>query len=205
MTAQLSPIGPAKRQRIIQAARREFLAHGFKATDLAVFAAALGISKKTLYQQFASKRDLVAAVLADKIAGVEAALSAILKGGEKEPHDLKIRRFIECLQHELGEVKPPFLRDLNRFHPELFQLVSTARRKIIPEYFGALIARGQKDGAIRRDIPKKIIVQIFLALAESIMTPEKMLELGITPRKGFDYIFAAVLGGIQTEGGHSAG
>lgn len=187
----------SRRDRIIKAARAEFLSGGFRAVDLGRFAADLGISKKTLYLEFSSKRDLVAAVLADKVSDVEYSISSVLKNNERASHSVKIRGFLECIQLQLSEVKPPFLRDLNRDHPELFEIITSARKKIIPNYFGQIVSSGQRSGEIRRDIPQKMIVQIFMALADSILVPDKMLELEITPKRGFDLLFSAIMEGVE--------
>ena len=189
----------SRQERIVKAARSEFLSGGFRAVDLGKFAADLGISKKTLYLEFGSKRDLVAAVLADKVAEVEYSISNVLKESRRSSHSIKIRRFLECIQQQLSEVKPPFLRDLNRDYPELFEIITSARKKIIPNYFGQIVSSGQRSGAIRRDIPQKMIVQIFMALADSILVPEKMLELEITPKRGFDLLFSAIMEGVEKQ------
>ena len=62
------------RQRIVDAARAHFFSHGFRSVTMDDLAEELGISKKTLYAHFPGKFDLLEAVLADKLAGVEATL-----------------------------------------------------------------------------------------------------------------------------------
>src|SRR6266545_7273722 len=52
-----------KREQIIDAARRCFYERGITATGVDTIAAAAGVSKRTLYNHFASKDDLVLAYI----------------------------------------------------------------------------------------------------------------------------------------------
>ena len=54
---------PAKRQAILDGARREFLAHGYSGTSMESIAEAAPVSKPTLYRYFSSKHALFAAVV----------------------------------------------------------------------------------------------------------------------------------------------
>jgi AcrR family transcriptional regulator len=58
------PRDPARLQRIVAAARRQFHAHGFGGTSLDAVAAESGVAKMTIYSYFASKEALFAAVIA---------------------------------------------------------------------------------------------------------------------------------------------
>src|SRR6266568_9460791 len=79
--AKVSRRGPAPdgRQRIVDAARAHFFSHGFRRVTMNDLAAELGISKKTLYVHFPGKIDLLEAVLADKLASVEATLKEVTR------------------------------------------------------------------------------------------------------------------------------
>lgn len=60
-----SPGGRGARRRILSAARVLFYRHGINATGVAELCAAAHVSKRTLYQHFAGKDELVAAYLRD--------------------------------------------------------------------------------------------------------------------------------------------
>lgn len=57
----------AKRQQIVDAARELFLDNGFAATSMDAVVAQAGVSKQTLYRYFASKIELLAAVLTSEV------------------------------------------------------------------------------------------------------------------------------------------
>src|SRR5438477_4765884 len=97
------------RQRIVDAARTHFFSHGFRSVTMDDLAEELGISKKTLYAYFPGKVDLLEAVLADKLAGVEVTMKEVTRG---HPHDFPaaLRELLAGVRRELDEIKPPFVR-----------------------------------------------------------------------------------------------
>lgn len=69
--------------RIVDAARRHFLAHGFRNVTMDDLAVELGMSKKTFYAHFPGKVALVESVLGAKLDAAEADMERITsKSGE---------------------------------------------------------------------------------------------------------------------------
>lgn len=195
--SQSDPGVQAVRARIIAAARHHFLSHGFRGVTMDDLARELGMSKKTFYAHFSSKRSLVEAVIRDKADRVEADLGRIAAGKSqdfmKTLHDL-----LACMQGHTGEVQPPFVRDLRREAPELFRIIEERRRQVIQRHFGSLFARGRKLGKVRKDVSSELIVAVLLAATEAIMNPPKMEELGLSPKEGYSTIISIVLEGVLT-------
>jgi AcrR family transcriptional regulator len=191
------------RQRIVDAARVHFFSHGFRSVTMDDLAEELGISKKTLYAHFPGKFDLLEAVLADKLAGVEVKLKEVTRA---HPHDFPatLRELLAGTHRELDEIKPPFVRDMRQKAPDVFKLVERRRAALIQRYFGRLFAEGQRAGMVRKDVPAKLIIEILLAMVQSIMNPPKMEELGMMPKEGFSGILKIVLEGALTSKGRKA-
>jgi AcrR family transcriptional regulator len=191
------------RQRIVDAARAHFFSHGFRSVTMDDLADELGVSKKTLYAHFRGKIDLLGAVLADKFAGVEAMLKEVTRA---YPHDFlaTLQELLAGTQRELDEIKPPFVRDMRQKAPQVFKVVERRRATLIQRYFGKLFVEGQRAGMVRKDVPAKLIIEILLAMVQSIMNPPKMEELGMVPKEGFAGILKIVLEGVLTRKGRKA-
>ena len=191
------------RQRIVDAARAHFFSHGFRRVTMDDLAEEMGISKKTIYAHFPGKFDLLEAVLADKFAGVEAMLKKVTRA---HPHDFPgtLREFLAGTKRELDEIKPPFVRDMRQKAPEVFRVVERRRAALIQRYFGKFFVEGQRAGMVRMDVPAKLIIEILLALVQSIMNPPKMEELGMMPKEGFTGILKIILEGALTSKGRKA-
>ena len=188
------------RQRIVDAARAHFFSHGFRGVTMDDLAEELGISKKTLYAHFPGKFDLLEAVLAAKLAAVEATLKQVTRA---HPRDFPatLRELLAGTHRELDEIKPPFVRDMRQKAPDVFKLVERRRAAIIQRYFGKFFIEGQRGGMVRKDVRAKLIIEILLAMVQSIMNPPKMEELGMMPKEGFSGILKIILEGALTSKG----
>jgi AcrR family transcriptional regulator len=163
----------------------------------------LGISKKTLYAHFPGKFDLLEAVLADKLTSVEATLRQVTRA---YPHDFPatLRELLAGTRRELEEIKPPFVRDMRQKAPEAFKLVEGRRAALIQRYMGKFFVDGQRLGMVRKDVPVKLIIEILLAMVQSIMNPQKIEELGMVPKEGYSGILKIILEGALTAKGRKA-
>src|SRR6266581_7503898 len=190
----------AGRQPIVEAARAHFFNHGFRSVTMDDLAAEVGISKKTLYARFPSKTALLEAVLADKFAGVGAALERI--SGE-HAHDFAggLHQLLAATQRELDEIKPPFVRDIRQKAPHVFKIVERRRAELIQRFFGKLFMEGQRTGMVRKDLPAKLLIEILLAAVQAIVNPAKVEELGLTPKTGFASVVRVILEGVITRKG----
>lgn len=186
------------RQRIVAAARRHFLAHGFRGVTMDDLAQEIGMSKKTLYVHFASKTALLEALLLDKFHDIETDLKRITSESSSDFLD-GLQQLLACVQRHTEEVQPPFMRDLQRETPELFQVVESRRGEVIRRYFGKLLGLGRKEGLLRKDIPVSLVIEILLGAVQTIINPPKLADLHITPKTGFTAIITVVLEGVLTE------
>lgn len=195
------PVRRAASQRIIMAARRYYLSHGFRRVTMDDLAEELGMSKKTLYACFTSKAALLKAVLVDKFNEIDSDLLRVTS--DSADVHTSLHRLLACIQRHTEEIQPPFVRDIQREAPEMFQLVERRRREIILRHFGRLFELGRRDGIIRKDIPTRLIVEILLGATQAILNPPKMAELNLTPKTGFTAIIAVILQGALTKAGKS--
>jgi AcrR family transcriptional regulator len=180
---------------IIAGARRHFFAHGFRGVTMDDLAEELGMSKKTLYAHFPSKTALLEAVIADKLARVDADLKGAMDG-EASDFPARLQAMLLCMRRQADEIQPAFIRDVQREVPELFALVQNGRRKLIQRHFGKLLKDGRKAGSIRNDIPAGMMIEILVGAVDAIINPVRMGELGLTPKTGFAQITTVFLEGV---------
>ncbi len=192
------PVENSVRQRILAEARRHFFAHGFRSVTMDDLAEELGMSKKTLYACFPSKTALLEAVLRERFRSVDADLDQITSGGSSDCLTT-LHQLLACVQRHMEEIQPPFVRDIRREAPDLFEVVESRRRDVIQRHFGQLFLKGRRAGIIRQDIPAKLAIEILLGAVQAIMNPPKMAELGLTPKTGFSAIIRVILEGVMTK------
>jgi AcrR family transcriptional regulator len=88
-----SPEKPTMKERILETADRLFYLRGIRAVGVDTIAAEIGISKRTLYNHFPSKDELIAAYLARRFVQVPAS--------DKPPAEQILRTF-DALERRFG-------------------------------------------------------------------------------------------------------
>ena len=190
------------RQRIIRAAREQFLAHGFHGVTMDDLALGLGMSKKTIYAHFPSKTALLEAMLLDKFRCVEEELEAITSECSAD-FPAGLHRLLACVQRHTEEIRPPFLRDIQREAPDLFKVVQARRREVVQRSFSKLLGEGHREGLVRKDIPVHLIIEILLGAVEAIINPPRLAELELSLKSGVTAILSVILEGTLTPEGRT--
>ena len=160
----------------------------------------LGMSKKTLYAAFSSKEALLKAVLNDKFLSVEADLERIAARPSTDALG-NLQQLLACLQHHTAEIQPPFVRDIRRAAPEMFQIIEQRRRDLIRRYFGKFFTDGRKRGIIRKDIRVDVMIEILLGATEAVANPQKLSDLRLAPKEAYMDIISVILNGVVTDDG----
>jgi AcrR family transcriptional regulator len=191
---------PAVKERIVAAARRHFLALGFRNITMDDLARELGVSKKTLYTYFESKTALLREVVMAKIAHIQEDMARVIDD-PAATFPQKLQTLLTCQQNHFGELKPPFLRDVQRDAPEIFDLVEERRAQIIPEFFGRLFEEGRRIGMIRKDLPAELMIRVLLAGAQAILDPRKLADSELPPNELYAALLHMILEGVLTERG----
>jgi len=189
-----------RRDAIVSRIEPFLFEYGFSRVTTDEIASHLGISKKTLYQEFSSKRELVRAVVHAKMARIDetlAHLSTAVRAGETEP----ISTHLWNVGHELHTLRRPFIADLNRHDPALWDEIREFRRDRVFGRLQELITDGQRNGLVREEISPRIVVEIVIAVADTLITPAKMMEVQVAPHDLIDHVAVIVSEGILTSRG----
>lgn len=188
------------KQRIVAGARRHFLAHGFRSVTMDDLASELGMSKKTLYLHFPSKKELLKEIVMTKLAEAERDLAGIA-ADRSAPFPERLRGMLDTMRRHAAELSPAFVRDMGRDAPEVFTLVQERRRELISRHWRSVIEDGQRQRMIRRDIPIEVMLGVLAGAADAVVNPRKVDELGMTPREAFGAIVTLFIEGASTEKG----
>ena len=161
----------------------------------------LGLSKKTLYVHFASKAELLRAVILAKFESVQHDFDGLARRGEAD-FEARLQGMLECLQRHLQEAQPAFVRDMKR-EPEMFQWIQALRRENVERSIGRLFEECRRTGLIRKDVPIRVAIEILMGAIEAVVHPQKLEELGLTPQAAFPMVMTVVLEGMLTAKGRS--
>jgi len=160
----------------------------------------LGMSKKTLYAHFASKNELLEAVIESKLRSVDSDLGKMAAQSSSN-FVAAIKQLLTCVRQHSEELQPPFLRDMAREAPDLFKTVQTRRRALIQRHFGKLLEEGRKTGMIRKDMTTDLMIEILVGATDSLMNPPKLSQLRLSAKTGLSAIVTIFLEGVVTDKG----
>ena len=150
---------------IVAKAEEVFLRYGFRSVTMDDLSREMGISKKTLYQVFANKDDLVAAVI-DRHEAAEWEMIQSIHASAKDPIE-ELLRIVQFFQELLRQMSPFVLYDLQKYHREVWQKSLEADRKRKLDMILDNLHRGISTGLYRDDFTPGAIARLHLAHMET--------------------------------------
>lgn len=107
------------KERIKQKADELFMRYGIKSITMDEIANQLGISKKTIYQEFGDKDELVDEVISDILSGNQKRCIQDRAIATNAIHEVFLA--MEMIQEMFENMNPTILYDMERNHPATFQ------------------------------------------------------------------------------------
>ena len=186
--------------RILQAAESRFFRAGFTATTVDEIAADLGMSKATIYRLIPGKDWLIREVMARVRTRIMAGVDGIMAG----PGDDFVERIVRLMAF-LGARFAAFPRhvidDLRRNLPEVWAEIESYRRDKILSHFKSVLGAGIEAGVFRSDINLDLMLLMYLAVIERLITPETIVRANVTATELFRSIVDVFFGGLLTPEG----
>jgi len=185
------------RERIIEHARGRFFSSGFSKVTMDELSQELGISKKTMYQQFPSKDDLLDHAIEWQIIEITGSLKRIFDSSDD--FISKLSAMWDTFGHMACRVNRTFLDDVRRHRPELWKRIEEVRTKNINTHFAKMIDQGMALGLIRPDINKEVVILMYLSSIQGVVNPETLAEYSFSTEEALKTIFRVYLDGILTD------
>jgi TetR/AcrR family transcriptional regulator, cholesterol catabolism regulator len=145
---------------IIQAALKLFMQFGFKSVTVDDIAKNLGISKKTLYQSFEDKEEIILEGLKFHLLEMEKKFVAVTKSDKNA-----IDQTIACMQiveTEMGAMNPVCPIDLQRYYNKAHLFLIDFSSKVMIKTLEKNIKTGIDEGYFRADLDIKFCAQFRL-------------------------------------------
>lgn len=192
-----------RKKDILEQAHRLFMRFGIKSMTMDDVATQLRVSKKTLYEHFTDKNDLVEQVVAGVRDHHRTTIDGICaKGLNAIDENQEIITFIVG---QIAGVHPSVQFDLQKYHPKAWGLLEEQERTDIHQCVGANLRKGIKEGLYRENLDVEVITRLYIARIDStwdgrVFPPDrfsvkdvlwKHFEYhirGIASRKGLEYL-----------------
>lgn len=185
------------RERIVETGSRIYFSRGFAKISMDDLARELRMSKKTIYKHFATKEALVREVYRAKTARIRELFEETV--ASHADFTEKLYRIWSAAGRELSEMGQPYLEDLNVFTPELARELEAFRCNEINRNFLMLIEDGIRQGALRQDVNKDVLVQIYISAVMGVINARVLINSSFTIDEAFRTILDVIFDGILTD------
>lgn len=169
--------GMEVQERIKQKADELFRKFGIRSVTMDEIAGQLGISKKTIYQYYADKDELVDAVTADEIRFSQESCEKSSRESENAIDEIfQVMEFVEIMFRNMN---PSMLNDLEKYHPRSFKKFLEHKNKYLYDMIRKNIERGIREELYRPEIPVELMTRyrletMMLAFNSQLLQSVKM-------------------------------
>ncbi len=154
--------------------------YGLRSVTMDEIAVQLGVSKKTLYQYYADKDELVDAVIIDVLNQNRESCDTDRKAAKNAIHEVFLA--LDMMQEMFQNMNPAVLHEMEKYYPKAFEKFTQHKYLFLYRVLKENIERGIGEELYRPEIDIDIHVKARL---ESMMIPFSQL---VFPKTKFDLI-----------------
>jgi AcrR family transcriptional regulator len=154
------------KERIAEKAYELFNRYGIRSVSMDDIATQLGMSKKTLYQSYADKDELVSAVFSTLLEGNKMNCCRAEQQSENALHEVFLG--FDRVQEMFSNMNPSVLFDMEKYHPASFRIFQEYQNGFLYKMITANLERGIKEGLYREGLDIDILTRFRI---HSVMVP----------------------------------
>ena len=148
------------RFRIQEKARDMFMRRGIRSVSMDEIAAELGMSKKTIYQFFADKDELIESVIRDFISQAEEQALACSRSAANAVEEIFLT--MRMVEQQFRHLNPIVMHDLQTFHLKACGLINEHKDKFVLQLIRGNIERGKREGLYRTEADTEVMSRFRL-------------------------------------------
>lgn len=133
-----------------------------------------GISKKTLYQHFANKNEVVSEAVLWHAGQMYEKCMELREGTENAVEAMV--RIMSIIDESYCQINPMALLELQRYYPEGYQAFRNSLLKKDVEAMRSNIVQGAEEGLYREDIDADIMARFHIESALMMLQPNLMVS-----------------------------
>ncbi len=183
------------KEKILKGAEDLFTKYGVRSISMDDIARHLAVSKKTLYQHFADKEDIVTMTCRNHLERNQGEFDNIRETAKNAIDELA--RLSICLKRNMQELNPSLLYDLQKYHPKAWAVWVNHKNLFIKTSVERNLKQGIEEGYFRADINPQIIAAVRLELVQMAFNedvfPREHFRLSEVQMQIFDhFVFGLV-------------
>jgi TetR/AcrR family transcriptional regulator, cholesterol catabolism regulator len=156
--------------KILQEAETLFMKFGFKSITMDDISRELGISKKTLYQYFEDKNDLVSQTMKQHLEDQKASCKSLdIQNFDPITYMLNIT---DSVSNQLRQITPGVIYDLKKYFKPTWDSFVEFKTSFVYQNVLKNLETGQSKGFYHKDVDVKLIANLYVHLIDFLVTPE---------------------------------
>lgn len=179
------------KETILDAAAELIERYGLKKFTVDGIAAELKISKKTIYQHYRSKDDIVRAYFEAAVSSDKNSVNAALSGNGNFTDKIHAIFYSSHCYH----LSVPILSEAKRFYPESWAQVENLKQFKV-DATRTLFRQGVDTGIFRPDINFEILSKMLEEISDMFTDYDFLLKNHLTTREAIDEALKIVFNGI---------
>ncbi|SFU15669.1 DNA-binding transcriptional regulator, AcrR family [Algoriphagus locisalis] len=157
------------REKIIEIASEQFSLYGVRTITMEDIARLAGVSKKTIYQEFKDKKELVKEAFSMSLKQDQHRLEEIM-----DVEDGVIEHLLhtsKMVRERLATLNPMVLLEIQKYFPEVWEMFTEFKEKVIVTDIVNVIEKGKRLGYFRPEINAKILAIMRVNQITAAMNP----------------------------------
>lgn len=156
--------------KILQGAEALFMRYGFRSITMDDISRELGISKKTLYQYFTDKNDLVNQTVENHLEAERETCLQLAKT-EKDPIAFLLA-ISENFGDEAKHINTAVLFDLRKYFKEAWDKIEAYSKEFIYGQVLHNLEQGKAKGLYRKEMNERVIALYYVNMIQFMVNPD---------------------------------
>ena len=185
-------------ERILVQSEILFMQYGIRSVTMDDLSRALSISKKTIYQHFKDKDEIVLKVSERVFAKEQQALNHMHEQGENVIHEMVL--ISKHIREHVSSTNPAALHDLQKFYKEAWEVFLSFQQECV-RLIEEIITKGITEGYFRSSINAHVLA-VFRTESISLSFDQRLFPQNkFDPREVQTQLFDQFLNGLLTDKG----
>lgn len=152
------------KEKILRGAQEQFFKYGIKNITMDEIARHQGISKKTIYQFYKDKDELVHSLMMLTMEDDKCRIRAAHENSKNIIEE--VFKVMDEMRDMLDKINPIIFYELQKFYPETWKQFDDFKNCFILKMVETSLTKGQSEGYIRKDIDIKLLSKLRVELVD---------------------------------------
>lgn len=194
------------KNKILECSRELFFSNGYSKVTIDDIIKKIGVSKKTIYQHYNSKREIINDIVIKIETDMSADIDVMLRNPDLSFPE-KLKNYLSAIALHISNISFEFTYDLQKYNYDIWKNWQEFKNNSVLKHFSILLEDGIKKGFIRNDLNIPVTVLTFISSIDHLFEQKKLSHLPeefqkmipSMPVEKFNAIISLIFNGIFTE------